>query len=58
MKLYHLLIINLLLIPVFIFGQKPENQISFAQESKPHSYYVEQAELWWEEIEKDKTNEI
>lgn len=58
MKLHYLLIINLLLIPVFIFGQKPENQISFAQESKPHSYYVEQAELWWKEIEKDKTIEM
>ncbi len=40
------------------FEQKPENQISFAQESKPHSYYVEQAELWWKEIEKAKTNEL
>ena len=58
MKLHHLLIINLLLIPIFIFGQKPEKQISFAQESKPHSYYVEQAELWWKEIEKDRTNEM
>jgi len=58
MKLHHLLIINFLLIPVFLFGQNPEKQISFAQESKPHSYYVEQAELWWKEIEKDKTDEM
>ncbi len=34
-----------------------EPQISFANESKPHSYYVKQAELWWKEIEKDKTSE-
>lgn len=50
--------ISILLIPALLFGQKPERQISFAQESKPHSYYVQQAELWWKEIEKDKTNEM
>jgi hypothetical protein len=36
---------------------KPEKQISFARENKPHSYYVRQAELWWEEIKKDSTSE-
>jgi hypothetical protein len=38
-------------------AQKPERQISFAQESKPHSYYVEQAGLWLKELDKDNTNE-
>jgi len=57
MNKYQVFIIILLLFPIILFGQKPENQISFAQESKPHSYYVEQAELWWKEIEKDKANE-
>ena len=52
------ILITLLFIPAFLFGQKPERQISFAQESKSHSYYVQQAELWWKEIEKDKTNEM
>ncbi|HET6766408.1 MAG TPA: hypothetical protein VFH08_03380, partial [Chitinophagaceae bacterium] len=36
---------------------KPEKQISFARENKPHSYYVRQAELWWNEIKKDSTSE-
>lgn len=38
-------------------AQKPEKQISFAQETKPLSYYVQQAELWYKEIEKDSTSE-
>lgn len=44
----------------YLFAQEaliPEPQISFAKESKPHSYYVKQAELWWKEIEKDSTLE-
>ncbi len=36
---------------------RAEKQVSFALENKPHSYYVEQAKLWWEEIEKDSTSE-
>ncbi len=38
-------------------GQKPEAQISFAQESKPHNYYVQQAELWAKELAKDSLSE-
>ncbi len=53
-----LILVGLLILPTYLLGQKPEEQISFAQESKPHSYYVGQAELWWKEIEKDKTNEM
>ena len=45
-------------IPNSIIVNKLDKQISFAQESKPHSYYVKQAELWWNEIAKDKTNEM
>jgi len=36
---------------------KPEKQISFARETKPHTYYVQQAELWWKEVQKDSTSE-
>jgi hypothetical protein len=43
--------------PVLLFGQKPENQTSFALEHKSHEYYVKQAELWWTETEKDKNDE-
>jgi len=35
----------------------PEKQISFAKEDKPLSYYVTQAGLWWEEVQKDLKNE-
>jgi hypothetical protein len=38
-------------------AQTPEKQISFARESKTHEYYLKQAELWWKEIEKDKSSE-
>ncbi len=39
------------------FAQKAEHQISFAREVKPHSYYVQQAELWSKELAKDSTSE-
>lgn len=38
------------------FGQA-EQQISFAQESRPHAYYVKQAELWAKELAKDSSSE-
>ncbi|WP_432714328.1 hypothetical protein [Pedobacter sp.] len=38
-------------------AEKPERQISFAKENKSHAYYVKQAELWWKEVEKDKSSE-
>lgn len=51
----------LLCMPVILLAQKAEQkaekQISFARESKPHSYYVSQAELWWKEVEKNKHSE-
>jgi hypothetical protein len=31
--------------------------VIFALETKHHSYYVNQAELWWKEIERNKTSE-
>jgi len=40
-----------------VTAQQPEEVFSFAKVYKPHSYYVEQAELWWKEIQKDKSNE-
>lgn len=46
------------LTPLLAFGQnKPEQQVSFARESKPHIYYVEQAELWAKELQKDSLSE-
>ncbi|MEL6627830.1 MAG: hypothetical protein AAFQ83_01705 [Bacteroidota bacterium] len=44
----------------YIFGQEvtqPEPQVTFVDEKKPHSYYVRQAELWWEETQKDRSSE-
>jgi hypothetical protein len=46
------------LTPLLTNGQtKPEQQVSFARESKPHSYYVGQAELWAKELQKDSLSE-
>lgn len=46
------------LLCLWVFGQRgPEQQISFAMESKPHSYYVEQAELWAKELSLDSLSE-
>jgi hypothetical protein len=50
-------IILLLILPFSINAQTPEKQVSFAKESKTHEYYLKQAELWWKEIEKDKSSE-
>lgn len=55
-RFFALLMLAMLSCP--LTGQILENQISFAQAPRPHSYYVKQAELWWREIEKDKTNEM
>jgi hypothetical protein len=49
--------ILLLILPFSIKAQTPEKQVSFARESKSHEYYVKQADLWWKEIEKDKSSE-
>ena len=38
-------------------AQKPERIYSIAKVFKPHEYYVQQAELWWKEIDKNKSNE-
>lgn len=38
-------------------AQEPEVVNSIAKEYKPHSFFVNQAELWWKEIEKDNKNE-
>ncbi len=35
----------------------PEEQISFAREDRPLGYYVAQAGLWWDELQKDFKNE-
>ena len=38
-------------------AQVPEKIYSIAKVDKPHEYYVQQAELWWNVLEKDITNE-
>ena len=38
-------------------AQKPEKIYSVARIIKPHSYYVNQAKLWWQEIDKNGKNE-
>ena len=53
------LIIGMVFIGCFglLAAQKPEKIYSVAKVVKPHEYYIQQAELWWKVIEKDKTNE-
>lgn len=51
------LLLFLCFISVSIIAQKAEPQVSFAREDKPVSYYVEQAELWSAELEKDSLSE-
>lgn len=39
-----------------VMAQKPEKIVSIVQVAKPNSYYVEQADLWKKETEKNKKN--
>jgi hypothetical protein len=55
-KLFNISLLAVLLVPLTLLGQ-PEQQISFARESRPHTYYVTQAELWWKEVQKDSKSE-
>jgi hypothetical protein len=58
MKISFAVIQSFLLVAPFVsYGQKPEQQISFAREHKSHAYYVKQAELWWKETEREKNSE-
>ncbi len=50
-------IVLLVLLPTLVLAQTAEQQISFAQESKPHTYYVKQAELWAQKLAKDSFSE-
>ncbi|MCJ7812872.1 hypothetical protein MUP95_06095 [bacterium] len=49
--------IILMILYSIVWAQKPEEQFSFAEVSKSHTYYVTQAELWWKEIEEDQQDE-
>jgi hypothetical protein len=40
-----------------VSAQKPEKIYSSVKVYKPHSYFVQQAEQWWKEIEKNKSDE-
>jgi len=57
MRIPAIIVLALLFSSPKLHAQKPEKQISFAAQSKPHSYYVQQAELWWGEVEKNKQSE-
>ncbi|MEO0897186.1 MAG: hypothetical protein AAFY71_12350 [Bacteroidota bacterium] len=60
MKKTYTLFILLAVVPFWLLAQsmvKPEPQISFVKQSYPHTYYVKQAELWWEVLQKDMKNE-
>ena len=57
MKKIVLLFILFVVFTGIISAQKPEKIYSIAKVYKPHSYFVQQAELWWKEIEKNKTDE-
>lgn len=51
------LLFFLLIHSFSINAQTSERQVSFAKESKTHEYYVRQAELWWKEVEKNRSSE-
>lgn len=56
-KLISIVVLYILTLS-WTYGQNvPEQQVSFARESKPHSYYVEQAELWSKELKLDSLSE-
>lgn len=57
MKRYSFFILILILGFLPLNAQKPEVVYSIAKELKPHSFFVEQAKLWWKEIEKNEKNE-
>lgn len=40
------------------YANQAEPQISFAKNQQSIEYYVEQAELWWKEVEKDNKSEV
>lgn len=46
-----------IILSVLANAQKPEKIYSIAKVSKPHEYYIQQAELWWKTIEKNNKNE-
>jgi len=47
----------ILVFCVAINAQKPEKIYSIAKVAKAHDWYVNQAELWWKELEKNKKDE-
>jgi hypothetical protein len=51
------LLVLLISIPAFLNSAEPEPQVSFAREVRPHGYYVEQAEAWSKELQKDSLSE-
>ena len=51
------LYILLIILGSTAIAQKPEPVYSIAKEDRPHDFFVTQARLWWEEIEKNEKNE-
>jgi hypothetical protein len=57
MKKVVLIGMTIFLSIVILKAQEPEQVYSIAKVYKPHEWYLNQAELWWKEIQKDKKNE-
>jgi len=57
MRKITLLSVLFILFAGIILAQKPEKIYSIAKVYRQHPYFVQQAELWWKEIEKNKTDE-
>ena len=51
------LIILVLIGFLTAYSQKPEEIYSIIKKNKPHSFFVNQAKLWWQVTQKDKKNE-
>lgn len=49
--------ISIFLLSTIVKAQKPEPVHSIVKQDKPHEFFVEQAEQWWKEIEKNNKNE-
>ena len=56
MKLKTYLLLSLILISGINFAQKPQAVYSIVKQMKSYEWYVDQAGLWKEEINKDSTN--
>jgi len=57
MKRISFIISLFLMCSGLLHAQKPQIVNTIVKEERPHAFFVQQAELWWKEIEKNKKNE-